>query len=478
MVCIIIREYAISHKDEKINPQSTLLTPSMNFMLGASGKNEVSVYHRIGHAFDPSLSKNCYSDVSIDENALVQQSQSQSQPPDLDNGQDIEIRSEPFPGMVLHVQNQNDHEVHNQGIEKRGSGILNIYHKPYCQNIHLQDSLSSDLVKQYELVEVLRDDLGTTDIHSHDFAYRPVVALPYNSDDRWKDDEYWWDNTFQNYERMGERAFAGGSHGEVWKAKRRCNQVVNVGQPKESSKDRSHDYHKRQNNVCDEGEGLILKRLRVGKSYALMEAGLREIYFGDIVARNEESAYLFTTYFDHFFHGLGMQVELWIVFGDAGPSLRSYLYSPLTSGDFVVYQHSAFWTRLRTGKPINEGNDSSSSVALAFISSDGGTDHVDVNKTSSEGDTKEESDAASGKELLKSILQQLLTSAAKLHERGIVHRDIKPSNIMCKTDQGISYMNCVLGDFSSAYDEFSSERLYSHGPSEVSTSTFDCMDQG
>lgn len=53
-------------------------------------------------------------------------------------------------------------------------------------------------------------------------------------------------------------------------------------------------------------------------------------------------------------------------------------------------------------------------------------------------------------------------------------RDIKPSNIMCKTTPSttdgsipskIEAVRCLLGDFSSAWDEFSSRNLYANGPS-------------
>jgi serine/threonine protein kinase len=62
-----------------------------------------------------------------------------------------------------------------------------------------------------------------------------------------------------------------------------------------------------------------------------------------------------------------------------------------------------------------------------------------------------------------------------LHENGIVHRDIKPSNIICKSNIALEKLqsilleaplvNCVLGDFSSAYDDFTRRSLYTRGPS-------------
>lgn len=54
------------------------------------------------------------------------------------------------------------------------------------------------------------------------------------------------------------------------------------------------------------------------------------------------------------------------------------------------------------------------------------------------------------------------------------YRDIKPSNIMCRTapptndgiiPRKIESVRCLLGDFSSAWDNFSSRNLYTNGPS-------------
>ena len=498
--------FALSQKEEKMipiqmnsgspkegiassNTKSCTKGLSMNFkLLGQNGK-EVSVHHRIGHACDDC---EVHGNVIVDENALIKTNVDKDNRKFPKKQAENSIYDEPFPGMVLHVR-QDDSD---NAVEKRSSGDVNIYHnfKPCCPQINNKTNMksASEPEKQYELVEVLRDDLGTTDIHNHDFAYRPVVALPSSAHERWKEDEYWWDNNFHmhnqhdtDYEKLGERAFAGGSHGEVWKAKRRCHQLsVNFGQRSARdfpNEDRWYDYnHRRLRTLCNEDEMLIMKRLKVGKSYELMEAGLREIYFGDILSRNEESSSLFTTYIDHFFHQKHndvQELELWIVFRDAGPSLRSYLYSPLTSGDFVVYQHSAFWTRLRTGEFIRNANDDKStfsSVALVNNVQWSSCEDSNTNPGSSENQTadqdyqEEEPDTGvHGKDILKSILKQLLRSSAKLHERGIVHRDIKPSNIMCRMDDSNAQMNCVLGDFSSAYDEFSAGHLYSHGPSRA-----------
>lgn len=65
---------------------------------------------------------------------------------------------------------------------------------------------------------------------------------------------------------------------------------------------------------------------------------------------------------------------------------------------------------------------------------------------------------------------------SELHRNGIVHRDIKPSNIICQSNialdqlQSISMdttpqIHCVLGDFSSAFDDYTSRNVYTRGPS-------------
>ncbi len=238
-------------------------------------RNEISVYHRVGHLCDPDSSHSHYcQQQSPDDNALVHQSATP----------EVNVKTEPFSGMILHVHD----DAENFGVEKRSRGDINLYHRPCCHKYEHAYSQNSpkEHYNKYQLVEVLQEDLGSKNIHNHDFAYRPVVALPSSEYEKWRDDEYWWDNENQNhefrgsaYEKMGERAFAGGTHGEVWRAKRRCNQVV-VNLATESQHFSNMRYGFEQKPSCIEGESLVMKRLKVGKSYALMEAGLREIYFG------------------------------------------------------------------------------------------------------------------------------------------------------------------------------------------------------
>lgn len=422
--------------------------------------NEVSLFQKYNDG--SSQHNTCNLHFSVNHDGRIEQMAHQRQ-------QNFR-KLEPYVGMILEVQGDY-HGNFDYGIETRSKGDINIYHR-LCGGSK-SSATKASVTTHYELVEVIREDLGSIEIHSYDFAYRPVFSLPSNSDayNKWKDDGYWWDNKIHesSYERTDDRAFAGGSNGEVWKAKRRCkSMVVNL-----ETSGASHDYNqkgfRRQNSQkksCDEEEQLIMKRLLVGKSYKLMEAGLREIYFGDILSRNTESKSLFTAYIDHFFHrqsGDGLEMlELWIVYRNAGPSLRSLLYSPVENSSFLMYQHSAFWTKLRSGGCVSGDIDnstfgSSSSVAIP------GSYHFRFADTSRL--MKGCGENVNGKSILKTILFQILSSAAKLHERGIIHRDIKPSNIMCDISQGFAHILCRLGDFSSAYDDYAAEYLYSQGPS-------------
>ncbi len=147
------------------------------------------------------------------------------------------------------------------------------------------------------------------------------------------------------YEEDG-KSFAGGSHGEIWRARRRCPIILEGGRNGIGLNDSGHENPP----SCDADRDLIVKRLKIEFGYPLLEAGLREIYFGELLAREAESSGLFTSYVDHFFReGHRGQVELWIVFENAGSSLRSFLYTPVDTGGYMVYQHSAFWRKLRWG---------------------------------------------------------------------------------------------------------------------------------
>jgi hypothetical protein len=204
------------------------------------------------------------------------------------------------------------------------------------------------------------------------------------------------------YEEEGKRAFAGGSHGEIWKARRRCPT-------------------KRVD--CDDKKDYIVKRLKIELGFPVLEAGLREVYFGELLGREAESSNLLTRYVDHFFReGKKGQVELWIVFENAGPSLRSYLYTSVVDADmgFTVFQHSPFWRRLR--KSIKESNDDAD-FALDIIrplQKEGAENHT--SKQNRDTSSSNRHGPPEGRLLLRDVMKQILTSVAFLHERGIVHR--------------------------------------------------------
>lgn len=418
--------------------------------------------------------------------------------------------NEPFPGMMLQIFSpQFDEDIIQRtyaldadhyhqttsSIEVRSSsGMIKTEPIKSSQNYNLPciDLSLSEYINEYELIDILHNRLGKTDLHNQDYAYRPVAKL---TDESTKFSNVWlWGESGSEYDyaRMGERAFAGGSHGEgkilyllyhstflvrkltyhcneVWKARRRCNQVDRYRKTKNSI-DTDH-FHRHAKNTCDDTQDLILKRMKIGKDDALLEAGLREVYFGDILSRSDSSSSLFTMYIDHFFLHESYKStsdELWIVFENAGPSLRSYIYTPVTTGHFIVYQHSSRWRQWRMDLTMTMASSNSSSMEV-FIDKSSfpqktftGNLHNKILKAN--GHVDNNSPRMKAIDLLKEILHQILTSASKLHERGIIHRDIKPSNIMCSKDSN-NGINCVLGDFSSAYDEFSSEHFYSKGPS-------------
>ena len=142
------------------------------------------------------------------------------------------------------------------------------------------------------------------------------------------------DNHDKDYERMDDHAFAGGSQGEVWRARRRCNQLISLNRNSDDdddddddgmnmhtyihpyndddnnydSSDYNDDYYKHNSYesfpeqkststksttanttaTCDASQMLIMKRLKVENGYALLEAGMREVYFGQLLLLYEQ----------------------------------------------------------------------------------------------------------------------------------------------------------------------------------------------
>lgn len=270
---------------------------------------------------------------------------------------------------------------HDEGDDESESRCVAEMDKRYDKN---------EEVVQYALIRREFNELGIVDVHRKDFAYKPVAVGKPNHfyTDNWSGAEYnghdtettsdavellstydpgysssesnidsdqqlsfrWWSwidhfNQFFRqgynnddgadmipgafiggsqgnsqsayegnlYEEEGHRAFAGGSHGEIWRAHRRC--------PSKTTD-------------CDDKKEYIVKRLKIELGYPVLEAGLREVYFGELLGREAEASNLVTSYVDHFFReGKKGQIELWIVFENAGPSLRSYLYTPVVDAD-------------------------------------------------------------------------------------------------------------------------------------------------
>ena len=452
-----------------------------------------------------------------------------------------------FVGMKLQVfqhSNEENNARSKKNIPNNNGLPLNRHHLPASAFDERKDNMHNIpydyyfiFQQAYQLVEPLHLELGTIPRHYLDFAYTPVMEQRHEFKvyDEEEDDDYddivtvrdshsstgnkgedtsilslseensckavvtededsrvsssWWRFWFPftnpwwktrgskpNDFDMGKTAFAGGSHGEVWRGRRICQQ---------------HDVGK---NCNENSPQLILKRLKVERGYRLLEAGLREIYFGNWIVQQEHQKHqaLFTTYVDHFFRevprafGRKMlkDLELWIVFEDAGPSLRSYLYTPVNVGGFVMYQHSQLWAQIRMtnmnnnkGRQNDDGreyDDTSVVVSTTFQTRNASGSSEDNSHAGTSENPSKPKKANIGKDLLQSVLRQILAAAAYLHEHGIVHRDIKPSNVMCNSDvplndlyvlEELPDIHCVLGDFSSAWDEYSNESLYTKGPS-------------
>ncbi len=176
-----------------------------------------------------------------------------------------------------------------------------------------------------------------------------------------------------------------------------------------------------------DGRPVVLKRMLLENGFDVLLCGLREAFFGDEL-RSETSLARAASHFfvngsvtlqtifvregdktggadnhhnsqpkqlplskEEFLRGGWQRVDMWIVFEDAGTSLRNLLYEDNNrNGAFVVVEPSRFWHRLR---------------------------------------------GPHGLPIVKDILRQLLQGIALLHRRGIVHRDVKPANVLvCDAD--------------------------------------------
>jgi len=228
----------------------------------------------------------------------------------------------------------------------------------------------------------------------------------------WKSDADYYERFSSNYYRMNDKAFAGGSHGEVWRGRRRCKT-----HPQQQTRQQREDEES-----CR--ESLIFKRLKVEQGYRILEAGLREVHFGRWLSQQRLSdANRFTRYVDHFFRERSNgDLDLWIVFNDAGPTLRSYLYSGIVVGDTVILQQSAFWTKIRFGmhgSTQSASNDGDSDVAAYRSFGEAYQEKERDFRRSSPSESLSNMDAG---EFIRSVLRQILEAAAFLHANGVVHR--------------------------------------------------------
>jgi hypothetical protein len=243
------------------------------------------------------------------------------------------------------------------------------------------------------------------------------------------------------YTTDGRGAFAGGSHGEIWRGRRLCG-------PNDENT---------QSTWCN--RTLILKRLRIEKGYRVLEAGMREIVFGrslsSLFGRGENStadeaspAIPFSTYIDHFFRDGGASPfdsdraernrtaesppELWIVFADAGRSLTSFLYTGVVVSDFIVFEPSRLWRDIRMSL---SGSTALSLHALPVdigshelaIGSPDASSTSELPRRSKKGDGSSVCKESQGYRFVRDVLFQLVNATAALHKVGVVHRDIKPS---------------------------------------------------
>jgi hypothetical protein len=366
------------------------------------------------------------------------------------------------PGMVLFVESSSSSDSSSGSSSSEGGGenALSSVGGSACLTVLGQQYDHNKEIVQYTLLQQ-ELHLGNIDVHKRDFAYHPVVA---RLETRFKDEEKaveafgtrysqssrtdkrdetdednehdrqvsfrWWSwvvhlsqmlqsgHMFHNtvdkkgdiynkqhssyqssiYEEVGKSAFAGGSHGEVWRARRRCPSVTTDNE-NEGNSTRTTSF----SSSCDDGKDLIVKRLKIELGYSILEAGLREVYFGELLAREVESPNLFTTYVDHFFReGRRGQVELWIVFENAGPSLRSYMYEATMADEFVIFQHSAFWRRLRMG--ISGSRSQSRADKM--------TDDNPQSRDSTNGNSA--SEEVEGRHLLKEVLKQIVSGDSSI----------------------------------------------------------------
>lgn len=270
-------------------------------------------------------------------------------------------------------------------------------------HVYNGDQTDSEAIAVYELLGPIDLELGGKIQHVNDYAYSPVAAVETQpvtnvADDSSRDLEEktssyhsWWQwwipwktlrdksarfNSFKY--KMNDEAFAGGSHGEIWRGRRKC--------PKRQV---SRDVE------CSDVP-LIFKRLKVENGFRTLEAGLREVYFGQLLEKVPDvPREVFTRYIDHFF---GEEGELWIVFEDSGLSLRSLLYTAIDAGGFIVLQQSYLWTLMRMSLHSTKAENNLNSTV---------DDHSVVTVQRTQGEEIRKIEDRAWKRLMKDFLRQV-----------------------------------------------------------------------
>ena len=214
-----------------------------------------------------------------------------------------------------------------------------------------------------------------------------------------------------------DRPFASGSNGRVYRA------------------------------TAADGTNVILKQMLLTDP-PIGDAARREIHFGSSLPPHPA----LVTYIEHFKNA--DETEVWLVFGDAGDSLRNFLYTAAkTPDETVIYMPSEMWKQMRNlaaDKTFTVIKSSEKSVTLTA-------------PTTPPPPPPPPPPSSAATDLLQKILFQVLSAAAHLHSNGVIHRDIKPSNIFC-TLPDLDAVDCVLGDLSSGISPFSLNNLYKHEP--------------
>ena len=172
--------------------------------------------------------------------------------------------------------------------------------------------------------------LGDTQIpHSpvcHAFAYPQIGAPPPSpvlADSPEKQSSL---ATFAGNYKLGGLC-GSGSHGEVWSA------------------------------IRLDGDGtqrFVLKRMFLEQGLPVLEAGLREIYYGERV-RDAGGLDQVARYVEHFYRydpsaSLAAANELWLVFHDEGTSLKQYLYTEELTADYILYGQSNQWREMKQAR--------------------------------------------------------------------------------------------------------------------------------